>query len=85
MSALDLKTARWRKSSRSTNQANCVEVAHIDAPAQWRKSSRSTNTGNCVELAHGSTVAGIRDSKNVSGPVLLLPATALESLLTAVR
>jgi len=27
MSALDLSGARWRKSSRSSNVANCVEVA----------------------------------------------------------
>jgi len=27
MSALDLSTARWRKSSRSTNTSNCVELA----------------------------------------------------------
>ncbi|MBV9729374.1 MAG: DUF397 domain-containing protein [Pseudonocardiales bacterium] len=27
MPALDLSTARWRKSSRSTDIANCVEVA----------------------------------------------------------
>ncbi len=27
MYALDLSSARWRKSSRSSTQANCVEVA----------------------------------------------------------
>ncbi|MGH3629641.1 MAG: DUF397 domain-containing protein [Sciscionella sp.] len=27
MTMLDLSTARWRKSSRSTNTSNCVEVA----------------------------------------------------------
>ncbi|EWC59554.1 hypothetical protein UO65_5159 [Actinokineospora spheciospongiae] len=27
MSALDLSTARWRKSTRSSNVANCVELA----------------------------------------------------------
>ncbi|MGH3914262.1 MAG: DUF397 domain-containing protein [Pseudonocardiaceae bacterium] len=31
MAALDLSTAHWRKSSRSTDQPNCVEVAFTTA------------------------------------------------------
>lgn len=55
----------WRKSSFSEpNGNNCVEVA-------WRKSSFSGPDGNeCVEVAFGSTVVGLRDSKNPSGPRL---------------
>ncbi|MDQ2883697.1 MAG: DUF397 domain-containing protein [Actinomycetota bacterium] len=53
---------RWRKSSRSGEEGNCVELA-------WRKSSRSGHDSNCVELAPGA----IRDSKNPAGPVLLVP------------
>ena len=26
---MDLTNARWRKSSRSSGQANCVEIAHV--------------------------------------------------------
>ncbi|MGH3478876.1 MAG: DUF397 domain-containing protein [Pseudonocardiaceae bacterium] len=55
---------RWRKSSRSGVEGNCVELA-------WRKSSHSGEDGNCVELAH--TPGAIRDSKNPAGPVLLVP------------
>ncbi|PPK70239.1 DUF397 domain-containing protein [Actinokineospora auranticolor] len=61
MSAMDLKTARWRKSSRSSNVANCVELAHTGA------------------------VAAVRDSKNASGPALVLPSAALASLVATVR
>ena len=54
---------RWRKSSRSGEEDNCVELA-------WRKSSRSGVESNCVELAHPP--GAIRDSKNPAGPVLLV-------------
>ena len=71
MYALDLHNARWRKSSRSTDQANCVEVAHL-----WRKSSRSTDQANCVEVAFAGPAVAVRDSKNTDGPVLAFaPAT----------
>ncbi|QIZ39935.1 DUF397 domain-containing protein [Saccharopolyspora sp. ASAGF58] len=40
---------RWRKSSRSSAAANCVEVAFLDAA--WCKSSRSGANANCVEVA----------------------------------
>ena len=38
---------------------------------RWRKSSRSGEEGNCIELAHPP--GAIRDSKNPTGPVLLIP------------
>lgn len=55
---------RWRKSSRSGEDLNCVELA-------WRKSSRSGQEGNCVELAHPP--GAVRDSKDPAGPVLPVP------------
>jgi hypothetical protein len=36
----------WRKSSRSGNGGNCVELT-----VTWQKSTRSGNGGNCVEVA----------------------------------
>lgn len=62
----------WFKSSYSDAGQNCLEVA-------WIKSSYSDGTGtNCVEVAHLTPTQGIgiRDSKNPTGPALLLPSTA---------
>jgi hypothetical protein len=47
--------------------------------AQWRKSSRSgagSADSQCVEVAFVGLVAGVRDSKNPTGPMLVLPAAA---------
>lgn len=46
MMRLTLSPVGWRKSSRSGNGGNCVELA-----VAWQKSSRSGNGGNCVEVA----------------------------------
>ncbi|MGI5351837.1 DUF397 domain-containing protein [Streptomyces sp. CA-250714] len=59
-----------------------------EAP-RWYKSSYSNNGGQCIEVAgnlaatHG--VVPIRDSKNPTGPVLNLPATALTAFITGVK
>jgi hypothetical protein len=42
MPALDLSGARWCKSSRSTDNANCVEVAALDGPVAVRDSKHPT-------------------------------------------
>jgi hypothetical protein len=54
----------------------------------WRRSTFSQE-GQCVELGGSETGGGwlaVRDSKNVGGPVLVLPGTARRALLAlAVR
>lgn len=52
-------------------------------------SSYSENGGQCVEVAtnlatpHG--IVPVRDSKNVSGPTLTIPATAFTAFVAGVR
>lgn len=36
----------------------------------WVTSSYSTGSGECVQVRHQPDVVGVRDSKNVAGPVL---------------
>ena len=42
MFASELSTARWRKSSRSSNVSNCVEVALTDSAVAVRDSKHPT-------------------------------------------
>ncbi len=84
MPALDLSGARWRKSSRSSDKANCVEVAVLHG-ARWRKSSRSTDNANCVEVAVTAGTVAVRDSKNPTGSVLAVPPHAWTAFTTALR
>ncbi len=69
----------WRKSSYSDGTGNnCVEVA-------WIKSSYSDAGQNCVEVARLTPGIGVRDSKNPTGPALLLPPTTWTALVTHPR
>lgn len=43
-------------------------------PRRWHKSSRSQNGSQCVEVAH--TLDALRDSKNPTGPVLVVGGLA---------
>ncbi|GAB3161066.1 hypothetical protein GCM10027290_67780 [Micromonospora sonneratiae] len=55
--------------------------------AKWRKATRSGGSGgNCVEVAGNlDGVVGIRDSKDVTGPVLAVDPSAWTSFLTGVK
>ncbi|MEW1610622.1 DUF397 domain-containing protein [Streptomyces sp. NPDC088744] len=56
---------------------------------QWVKSSYSNNGGTCVEWAPGTAsttgIVPVRDSKNVNGPVLSLPAAAFTAFVTGIK
>jgi len=68
---------RWRKSSFSNPNGNCVELSN----ELWRKSSYSHANGNCVELS--SALSRVRDSKNPQGPTLRVDVVALLSAVKA--
>lgn len=55
----DLRAARWRKSSRSSDQANCVEVA-LAGPAVAVRDSKNT-TGPVLAFPAGTWAAFLRD------------------------
>ncbi|WP_411142331.1 DUF397 domain-containing protein [Streptomyces sp. x-80] len=48
----------------------------------WFKSSHSNDTGgSCVEIADLTSQVAIRDSKNKSGPALVVPTAAWASFV----
>lgn len=52
---------------------------------KWRKSSRSqSNAGQCVEVAGISGGIAIRDSKDKTGPVLVLDRAAWNGFLASI-
>jgi uncharacterized protein DUF397 len=60
-------------------------VSADDLPGiAWRKSTYSGAVGNCVELSWIGERGGVRNSRNPHGPVLVLPAGALLSLVSSV-
>lgn len=56
---------------------------------RWFKSSYSENGGQCIEVATNlvasRTVVPVRDSKNVTGPVLNVAAASFASFVTGVK
>jgi hypothetical protein len=68
----------WFKSSYSDSEGGqCVEVA-----MEWRKSSYSgSEGGSCVEIAACPDTIHVRDSKDITGPVLTVPAAAWDAFV----
>ncbi|KUO04283.1 DUF397 domain-containing protein [Streptomyces caeruleatus] len=56
---------------------------------RWFKSSYSSNGGNCVEvaanLAASRGTVPVRDSKNLNGPVVDVPANAFASFVAGIK
>jgi hypothetical protein len=51
----------------------------------WRKSTRSNGGGNqCVEVAFATGATALRDSKNPTGGVLVLPPAGWHMFRTAI-
>jgi Domain of unknown function (DUF397) len=55
--------------------------------ARWRRSSHSNvDGGNCVEIADDFTnTIPVRDSKNPSGPVVIVGASAWKAFVEGLR
>ncbi len=55
--------------------------------AAWRTSSYSNGQGgNCVEVAGGIPhTVPVRDSKDATGPALLIPTTTWQSFITGLK
>ncbi len=64
MNSDDIACLTWKKSTRSNDAGECVEVA------TWTKSTRSSGSDNCVEVAGLPDGVAVRDSKDPHGAVL---------------
>lgn len=53
----------------------------------WRKSSYSNGSvnGACVEVAHEVEVVAVRDSKNVTGPMITVAPGAWRAFVVSTR
>nr|WP_296067326.1 DUF397 domain-containing protein [uncultured Actinoplanes sp.] len=55
------------------------------ADLTWRKSTRSGAAGHCVEVANIPAAVLVRDSKDVTGPVLTFGASGWTGFIDGVR
>ncbi len=66
------------------NTRNTPSAAVTRGP--WRKSTRSGQySDNCVEVAFAPQSVAVRDSKDPSGPILLVTAEEWRSFVRATR
>ena len=56
-----------------------------DADLTWRKSTRSGAAGHCVEVATVPSTVLVRDSKDVTGPVLAFGGSEWAGFIAGVR
>lgn len=70
----------WFKSSYSSEQGECVEVAVV-----WTKSSYSGEEGECVEVANGPRTIHVRDSKDTTRPSLTASPTAWSAFVADLK
>ncbi|MFI1191629.1 DUF397 domain-containing protein [Streptomyces californicus] len=73
-----------------TTRTRTLTAPDLDGVATWFKSSYSSGSGNnCVEVADLTHTAhravAIRDSKDPSGPVLLIEPERFAALIGGVR
>jgi uncharacterized protein DUF397 len=59
--------------------------ASVSSGVSWRKSSFSAEDMNCVEAAMMAEVVGVRDSKDVDGPVVVVPVGSWARLVAGLR
>ncbi|MCA1706621.1 MAG: DUF397 domain-containing protein [Actinobacteria bacterium] len=53
--------------------------------AVWRKSTSSSGSGQCVEVAQFDGVTAVRDSKEPSGPTLVVTPAEWAAFTTGIR
>jgi hypothetical protein len=53
--------------------------------APWHKSTASTGNGNCVEVAVLDVAVAVRDTKDRTGPALVLPVAGWRSFIEAAK
>lgn len=82
MDATGLSSLVWRKSSFSTGNPACVEVAR---GLKWRKSTHSGGKLGCVEIGRAEAIVAIRDTKDRSGAVLVVLPDAFDKFLSCVK
>jgi hypothetical protein len=52
---------------------------------RWKKSSKCASSGACVEVAIGRDRVAVRDSKVVTGPILVFSRAAWTDFVRALR